>query len=182
MSPEQGARGVPRGHVKCVPKRRIILMFAQVRAVPATVCKTAAIACNGFESLPCYPFAHVSRTRSAVHIEGSIIRLLYCAVIMIKTVPLRSAALARPALRAQAWRPARAAALAPEPAARRTSRLHRFSPGIRRLRVSQPDRGQVGRLIQLLVQAGRASRKGSLFLAVRGFRLAWWGRVLRVGR
>jgi len=31
---------VPRDHVKCVPKRRITLTFAQVRAVPGRVCKS----------------------------------------------------------------------------------------------------------------------------------------------
>jgi hypothetical protein len=37
--PERRVRGVPCGHVKCVPKWRITLVSAQVRAVPATVCK-----------------------------------------------------------------------------------------------------------------------------------------------
>jgi hypothetical protein len=40
--PGAGVRGVPGGHDKCVPKRRITPMFAQVRAVPATVCKPSA--------------------------------------------------------------------------------------------------------------------------------------------
>ena len=34
-------RGVASGHVKCVPKWRVTLMFALVRAVPGRVCKIA---------------------------------------------------------------------------------------------------------------------------------------------
>jgi hypothetical protein len=45
---------VPRGHVKCVPKWRITLMFAQVRAVPATVCKIADDSLPRFESWTCH--------------------------------------------------------------------------------------------------------------------------------
>jgi len=33
---------VPRGRAQCVPKWRIPLTFAQVRAVPTTVCKPSA--------------------------------------------------------------------------------------------------------------------------------------------
>jgi hypothetical protein len=45
---------VPRGHVKCVPKRRITLTFAQVSAVPATVCKTADDSLPRFEPWTCH--------------------------------------------------------------------------------------------------------------------------------
>jgi hypothetical protein len=47
-------RGVPRGHVQCVPKWRITLMFAQVRAVPGRVCKIAGDSLPGFESWTCH--------------------------------------------------------------------------------------------------------------------------------
>jgi hypothetical protein len=46
----RGVRGVARGHVKCVPKWRITLMFAQVGAVPGRVCKIAG------DSLPMFKF------------------------------------------------------------------------------------------------------------------------------
>jgi hypothetical protein len=47
-------RGMSRGHVKCVPKWRITLMFAQVKAVAVTVCKIADDSFPRFESWTCH--------------------------------------------------------------------------------------------------------------------------------
>jgi hypothetical protein len=48
----RGVRGVPQGSVKCVPKWRITLMFAQVRAVPGRVGKSPTTAFPGSKPGP----------------------------------------------------------------------------------------------------------------------------------
>ena len=49
--------------VKCVPKWRITLMFAQVRAVQGRVCKIADDSLPRFESWTCHLFAQVRLVR-----------------------------------------------------------------------------------------------------------------------
>src|SRR5215471_2455512 len=45
---------MPCSHVKCMPKWRITLAFAQFRAVPAMVCKIADDSLPRFESWTCH--------------------------------------------------------------------------------------------------------------------------------
>jgi hypothetical protein len=68
------ARGVPRGHVQCVPKWRTILMFAQVRVVPATICKIVDDSLPRFESWTCHqkPQVKLGARTGALRSRGAV--------------------------------------------------------------------------------------------------------------
>jgi hypothetical protein len=59
--PGAGVRSVPRGYVKCVPKVADFPMFAQVRVVPATVCKPPPVPSEVRNSQLRHPFVQVRR-------------------------------------------------------------------------------------------------------------------------